>query len=106
VTQRKQLDDDDRLFDEIRRHVMENYPNSDRKGCLDHEDLRLLVMDPSKVDASDPRFVHLFRCSECTKGIISLREERDRRGRRRRLYLYLVAAAVLLIVAVIAFISS
>lgn len=99
MTQRKLKDEDDKLFDELRQHVMENCPNPDRKGCLDWESLRLIVFNPSKVDPSDPRFVHLLRCSECTRDVMGFREERDRSTRRRRLFLYSIAATALLILA-------
>jgi hypothetical protein len=102
MTQRNLEDEDDKLFDELRRHVMENYPNPDRIGCLNGESLRLIVFNPSKVDPSDPRFVHLLRCSECTRDVMDFREERDRRARRRRLCLYSIAATVLLILAGVA----
>lgn len=75
-------DDDQVLFERLQEHVLEKYPNPDRIGCIDRETLKVWVSSPEKLDLSDPKYLHVLKCAECTRELIELRKERnDKRGR-------------------------
>jgi hypothetical protein len=69
------LDDenDTRLFDKLQEYVLEHYPNPQRIGCLDHDTLFTFVEAPGKLDLADPKYLHIFKCAECTRELMELR---------------------------------
>jgi len=69
--------DDSRLFEKLQEHVLERYPNPERKGCIDHATLETWVYSPQKLDLSDPKYLHVLKCAECTRELIELRKRRD-----------------------------
>jgi hypothetical protein len=69
--------DDSRLFEKLQEHVLERYPNPERKGCIDHATLETWVYSPRKLDLSDPKYLHVLKCAECTRELIELRKRRD-----------------------------
>jgi hypothetical protein len=69
--------DDSELFEKLQEHVLEGYPNPERKGCIDHETLKTWVYSPQKLDLSDPKYLHVLKCAECTRELIELRKRRD-----------------------------
>ncbi len=69
--------DDSRLFEKLQEHVLERYPNPERKGCIDHATLGTWVYTPQKLDLSDPKYLHVLKCAECTGELIELRKQRD-----------------------------
>lgn len=73
----KDDDDDTLLFEKLQEHVLERYPNPDRKGCIDHSTLETWVNSPQKLDLSDPKYLHVLKCAECTRELIELRKRRD-----------------------------
>jgi hypothetical protein len=70
-------DDDSLLFEKLQEHVLERYPNPERKGCIDHSTLKTWVYSPQKLDLSDPKYLHVLKCAECTRELIELRKRRD-----------------------------
>ena len=70
-------DDDSSLFEKLQEHVLERYPNPERKGCIDHATLETWVYTPQKLDLSDPKYLHVLKCAECTRELIELRKLRD-----------------------------
>jgi len=72
-------DDDSLLFEKLQEHVLERYPNPERKGCIDHATLETWVYSPRKLDLSDPKYLHVLKCAECTRELIELRKQRDAR---------------------------
>ena len=70
-------ENDGLLFDRMQEHVLANYPNPQRLGCLDHDTLQKLVMTPEALDLTDVRFLHVFKCAECTRELIELRRLRE-----------------------------
>lgn len=70
-------DDDSLLFEKLQEHVLERYPNPERKGCIDHATLETWVYSPQKLDLSDPKYLHVLKCAECTRELIELRKRRD-----------------------------
>jgi hypothetical protein len=70
-------DDDSLLFEKLQEHVLERYPNPERKGCIDHATLETWVYSPRKLDLSDPKYLHVLKCAECTRELIELRKQRD-----------------------------
>jgi hypothetical protein len=70
-------EDDSVLFTKMQDYVLENCPNPQRLGCLDHETLRRFVMAPEKLDLSDPKYLHIVKCAECTRELIGLRQLRE-----------------------------
>jgi hypothetical protein len=78
-----QDEDDDRvLFEKLQEHVLEKYPNPDRVGCIGHDTLKAWVYSPQSLDLSDPKYLHVLKCAECTRELIELRKQRnEQRGR-------------------------
>ena len=72
-------DDDSLLFEKLQEHVLERYPNPERNGCIDHSTLETWVYSPKKLDLSDPKYLHVLKCAECTRELIELRRQRDAR---------------------------
>jgi hypothetical protein len=72
-------DDDDvtLLFEKLQEHVLEKYPNPERIGCIDHSTLKTWVYSPQKLDLSDPKYLHVLKCAECTRELIELRRLRN-----------------------------
>ena len=70
-------DDDSLLFEKLQEHVLERYPNPERTGCIDHATLETWVYSPQKLDLSDPKYLHVLKCAECTRELIGLRKQRD-----------------------------
>ena len=68
---------DTHLFAEMQRYVLEHYPNPQRVGCLDHDTLKVYVEAPAKLDLSDPKYLHILQCAECTRELIGLRRARE-----------------------------
>jgi len=71
-------DSDTELFKQIEQHVLDNYPNPDRIGCFTHEELREFVRHPEGFDFGDKKYLHLFRCAECTRDVKAIREDLKR----------------------------
>lgn len=82
--QRFQRDDrdDTQLFGRLEEYVLEHYPNPQRVGCLDPETLKNFVETPEKLDTSDPKYLHIIQCRECTKDLIELRRIREEHRQR------------------------
>jgi hypothetical protein len=70
-------DDDTLLFERIQEHVLEQHPNPERVGCIDHATLEAWVYSPEKLDLSDPKYLHVLKCAECTRELIDLRKRRN-----------------------------
>jgi hypothetical protein len=70
-------DDDSLLFEKLQEHVLEKYPNPERKGCIDHATLETWVYSPEKLDLSDPKYLHVLKCAECTRELMEFRERRE-----------------------------
>ena len=70
-------DDDTLLFEKLQEHVLEKYPNPERIGCIDHSTLKMWVYSPQKLDLSDPKYLHVLKCAECTRELIELRKRRN-----------------------------
>ena len=70
-------DDDTLLFEKLQEHVLERFPNPDRIGCIDHATLKAWVNTPEKLDLSDPKYLHVLKCAECTRELIELRRLRN-----------------------------
>jgi hypothetical protein len=76
-------DDDSLLFEKLQEHVLERYPNPEREGCIDHATLETWVYSPQKLDLSDPKYLHVLKCAECTRELIELRKQRNARREAR-----------------------
>ena len=74
----KDDDDDTSLFEKLQEHVLEKYPNPERIGCIDHTTLKAWVYTPEKLDLSDPKYLHVLKCAECTRELLELREQRNK----------------------------
>ena len=100
-------DDDTLLFENLQEHVLEKYPNPERIGCIDHSTLKTWVHSPQKLDLSDPKYLHVLKCAECTRELIELRRLRNEQSTRANIgvpsqlgtaanWRWMVAASVLL----------
>ena len=78
----KDDDDDTLLFEKLQEHVLEKYPNPERIGCIDRSTLETWVYSPEKLDLSDPKYLHVLKCAECTRELIELRRLRDQQAPR------------------------
>ena len=65
------------LFEKLQEHVLEDYPNPNRIGCFDHATLETWVFHPEKLDLSDPKYLHVLKCAECTRELMELRKLRN-----------------------------
>jgi hypothetical protein len=63
-------DNDTLLFDQLQEYVLTHYPNPDRVGCLDAQTLEAFVYAPETLELSDCKFLHVFKCAECTRVLI------------------------------------
>jgi hypothetical protein len=75
-------DDDTLLFEKLQEHVLEKYPNPERIGCIDHSTLKAWVYAPEKLDLSNPKYLHVLKCAECTRELIELRKLRNAQSGR------------------------
>jgi hypothetical protein len=77
-------DDDTLLFEKLQEHVLEKYPNPERIGCIDQTTLKAWVYSPQKLDLSDPKYLHVLKCAECTRELIDLRRLRIEQSARAK----------------------
>ena len=70
---------DTRLFDALETYILSHYPNPERVGCLEHDLLRRFVETPEQLDLGDPKYLHVFKCAECTRELRDLRRIREAR---------------------------
>jgi hypothetical protein len=77
-------DDDTLLFEKLQEHILEKYPNPERIGCIDHSTLKAWVYAPEKLDLSDPKYLHVLKCAECTRELIELRRLRNQESARAK----------------------
>ncbi len=78
-------DDDTLLFEKLQEHVLEKYPNPERIGCIDRATLKEWVYTPEKLDLSNPKYMHVLKCAECTRELIELRQLRNAQSERANL---------------------
>jgi hypothetical protein len=72
--------DDSELFEKLQEHILENYPNPNRIGCIDHASLETWVYAPEKLNLSDPKYLHVLKCAECTRELIEIRKLRKKQS--------------------------
>lgn len=70
-------ENDTLLFDTLQDYVLEHYPNPQRIGCLDRQTLEEFVSCPESLDLADPKYLHVFKCAECTRDLMALRQNRQ-----------------------------
>jgi hypothetical protein len=70
-------DDDTLLFKRLEEDVLEKYPNPERIGCIDQTTLEKWVYSPQELDLSDPKYLHVLKCAECTRELVELRKRRN-----------------------------
>jgi hypothetical protein len=73
--------DDTLLFEKLQEHILEKCPNPDRVDCIDHATLKTWVYAPEKLNLSDPKYLHVLKCAECTRELIELRKQRNAQTR-------------------------
>jgi hypothetical protein len=81
----KDDNDDTVLFEKLQEHVLEEYPNPERIGCIDHSTLKTWVYSPQELDLSDPKYLHVLKCAECTRELIELRQLRNEQSARAKI---------------------
>jgi hypothetical protein len=77
------------LFDKLREHALEAHPNPERVGCLDRATLKAWVFTPEKLNLSDPKYLHVLKCAECTRELIELRMLRNEQSERLDSYRFI-----------------
>ena len=70
-------EDDALLFAKLQEHILAHYPNPERIGCPDPAILKKLADAPREVGLSDLNELHIFKCAECTRTLIELRQKRE-----------------------------
>ena len=71
-------EDDSLLFEKLQEHVLAHYPNPERKGCPDPAVLKSLIDDPGNVTLDALNDLHIFKCAECTRLLLELRQKKQR----------------------------
>jgi hypothetical protein len=74
--------EDTLLFEKLQEHILENYPNPKRVGCIDHATLETWVYTPEKLELSDPKYLHVLKCAECTRELVELRKLRNEQKKK------------------------
>ena len=69
-------EDDSLLFEKLQEHVLAHFPNPERKGCPDPAALKNLIDNPSGVTLTELNDLHIFKCAECTRLLMELREKK------------------------------
>ena len=69
-------EDDSLLFEKLQEHVLAHFPNPERKGCPDPAALKNLIDNPSCVTLAELNDLHIFKCAECTRLLMELREKK------------------------------
>jgi len=72
-------DNDTLLFEKLQEHVLAHYPNPERKGCPDPAVLKSLLDDPKDVTLAALNDLHVFKCAECTRLLMELRQKKKQR---------------------------
>lgn len=76
-TQACDNENDSRLFEAKQDYILEHYPNPQRVGCLREETLRRFVETPEQLDLGASKYLHVFKCAECTRELRDLRRRRE-----------------------------
>ena len=71
-------EDDSLLFEKLQEHVLAHYPNPERKRCPDPAVLKSLIDDPGNVTLDALNDLHIFKCAECTRLLLELRQKKQR----------------------------
>jgi hypothetical protein len=69
-------DNDTLLFEKLQEHVLAHYPNPERKGCPDPAVLKSLIETPGEVTLAALNDLHIFKCAECTRLLMELRQQK------------------------------
>ena len=69
-------EEDSLLFEKLQEHVLAHYPNPERKGCPDPAVLKSLIDNPGDVTLAELNDLHIFKCAECTRLLMKLREKK------------------------------
>ena len=72
-------ENDTLLFEKLQEHVLAHYPNPERKGCPEPEVLKSLIDNPGDVTLAALNDLHIFKCAECTRLLMELREKKKQR---------------------------
>jgi hypothetical protein len=70
-------ENDTLLFEKLQEHILAHYPNPDRIGCPDPATLKKFADTPRDVGLSDLNDLHIFKCAECTRALMELRQKRE-----------------------------
>jgi len=70
-------DNDTALFERLQKRVLENCPNPERVGCPSPAILRAFVEDPASVTPAELNELHILKCAECTRELMTLRGKRE-----------------------------
>ena len=73
-------EDDSLLFEKLQEHVLAHYPNPERMGCPDPAVLKSLIDNPGDVTLAALNDLHIFKCAECTRLLLELRQKKKQRG--------------------------
>jgi len=81
VTERRPFSNDDEndtlLFEKLEEHILAHYPNPQRIGCPDPAVLKKFADTPREVELPDLNDLHIFKCAECTRTLMELRQQRE-----------------------------
>ena len=79
----KDDENDTLLFEKLQEHVLAHYPNPERKGCPEPEVLKSLIDNPGDVTLAALNDLHIFKCAECTRLLMELRQKKKQREASR-----------------------
>ena len=70
-------ENDTLLFGKLEEYILTHYPNPERIGCPDPAILKKFAESPHEVGLADLKNLHIFKCAECTRTLMELREQRE-----------------------------
>jgi hypothetical protein len=65
------------LFEKLQKYILTHYPNPERIGCPDPAVLKKFADTPREVGLADLKDLHIFKCAECTRALMELRQRRE-----------------------------
>ena len=70
-------ENDTLLFEKLQEYILAHYPNPERIGCPDPAILKKFADTPREVRLPALNELHIFKCAECTRTLIELRQKRE-----------------------------
>jgi hypothetical protein len=70
-------ENDTLLFEKLQQNALAHYPNPERVRCPGSTILERFSKSPRDVELADLNDLHIFKCAECTRELMELRQKRE-----------------------------